>query len=202
MPEPLDRLRLVGAQAPAVLGQLDRVRLAVHVAGEVLGGPAELEQHLLDLAALRGVHDHGVRVDPVADQRHDLLGAQHLLQHRAVGGGQHQAVGRVLGQPQPPVPGHRVGHVDQQRVRHRVAGVGHQGVDDLLGVMARGTRVPQPERCHPVRVHVLRRPLQFGERRDGPPALGGPGVVDLQEESFVALDDERSVVHAGKPSTG
>ena len=49
--------------------ELDGVRLAVDVPGEVLGGPAQLQQRLLDLAALGGVHGDRVRVDAGADQR-------------------------------------------------------------------------------------------------------------------------------------
>ena len=44
------------------------MRLAVDVPGQVLGRPAQLEQHLLEVPALRRVHHHGVLVDPGADQ--------------------------------------------------------------------------------------------------------------------------------------
>ena len=50
-------------QRPAVLDQVDGVRLAVDVAGEVLGRPAELEQRLLEVAALGGVDDHRLLVE-------------------------------------------------------------------------------------------------------------------------------------------
>src|ERR687883_138679 len=43
---------VAGAQAPPLLVQLDLVRLAVDVAGQVLGRPAELEQPLLEPAPL------------------------------------------------------------------------------------------------------------------------------------------------------
>ena len=88
MPEALDGLLLVGAQRPVGLVEVDGVRLAVDVAGEVLGRPAELEQHLLEVAALGRVHDDAVVVDARADERLDLLVPQHLLEHRAVGGAQ------------------------------------------------------------------------------------------------------------------
>ena len=70
--------------------------LAVDVAGQILGGPADLEQHLLEPAALAGVHDDGVVVDPGAEHRRDLLVAQHLLEHRAVEADQRQAVRGLL----------------------------------------------------------------------------------------------------------
>ncbi len=54
VPEVLHRLLLVGAQRPAVLGQLDGVRLAVDVARQVLGRPAQLQQRLLDLPRSEG----------------------------------------------------------------------------------------------------------------------------------------------------
>ena len=60
MPEGLGRLLLVVAQLPTVLDQRDRVRLAVDVPGEVLGRPAELEQCLLEVAALRGMDGDGI----------------------------------------------------------------------------------------------------------------------------------------------
>ena len=52
-PEALDRLALIGPHRPAVLAQRDRVRLAVDVAGEVLGRPADPQQRLLDPARAR-----------------------------------------------------------------------------------------------------------------------------------------------------
>ena len=97
------------------------MRLAVDVAGEVLGGPAELEQDLLDGAALARVHDDRVGVDALAQQRPHLGRADDLLEHGAVGGLEDEPVDRVLQQLEPAVPGHRLGHVDEQRVRDGVA---------------------------------------------------------------------------------
>jgi hypothetical protein len=190
VPEAVDRLALVAADRPAVLAQRDRVRLAVDVAREVLGGPAQLEQDLLEVAALGGVHDDAVVVDARADERLDLLAAQHLLEHGAVVRVQHQSVDRAHLQLQAAVAPHRLGDVDEQRVRDGVAREPQQGVDDHLGVVARGPGVPQPERGEPVGVHVLRGPLELRERGDGVTALLGQRVVDLQQEGLVALDDQ------------
>ena len=125
-----------------------------------------------------------------AEHPGDLLGPQHLLEHRPVGADQHQPVGRVLLQPQPAVAGHRLGDVDQQRVRDGVAAVLQQRVDDLLGVVAGGPRVPEPERRQPVGVDVLGRALELGERRDRLAAVGGALVVDLEQQRLVGLDDQ------------
>ena len=43
----------------------------------------------------------------------------------------------LLLEREPPVAVHRVGDVDEQGVRDGVAAVGHERVDDLLGVVAR-----------------------------------------------------------------
>ncbi|MGY3681879.1 hypothetical protein ACVWXU_005502 [Streptomyces sp. TE33382] len=132
------------------------------------------------------------------DQWRDLLRAEDLLQHGPVGAGQHQTVHRVLGQGEAPVPRHRLGDVDEQGVRHGVAGVLHQRVDDLLGVVAGGAGVPQPERGEPVRVDVLGRTLQLREGCDHPAAGLGLLVIDFEEQRLVALDDEGSG-HALRP---
>ncbi len=197
VPEAFDGLLLVGPHGPAVLHQRDRVCLAVDVAGEVLGRPAQLEQHLLEVAALGRVHDDRVSVDALPDQRRDLLRPHDLFEHRAVAGGEHQPVDGVLLEPQPAVAGHRLGDVDEQRVGHGVAAVFQQYVDDLLGIVARGPRVPQAQRGQPVGVHVLGRALQLGERRDQAPALAGQLVVDLEQQRLVGLDDQWAVGHAG-----
>ena len=117
--------------------------LAVDVAGQILGGPADFEQHLLDTAPFAVVHHDGVVVDAGAEHRGDLFVSQHFLEHGPVEADERQAVRRVLDQLQPPVAGHHVDDVDEQRLRHRIAGERHQRVDDLLGIVARGAGVPQ-----------------------------------------------------------
>ncbi len=202
MPEALDGLLLVRPQRPAVLDEVDGVRLAVDVPGEVLGGPAQLQQGLLDLPALGGVHGHRVGVEPGTDQRDDPLGPQDLLEHRPVGAGQDQPVDGVLGEGEAAVARHGLGDVDEQRVRDGVAGELDERVDDLLGVVPRGPGVPQAERGDPVRVDVLGGPLELGEGGDGPARGTGELVVDLEEECFVALDDERPVHKRPFPTWG
>ena len=170
--------------------------LAVDVAREVLRGPAHLEQRLLEVAALGRVDDHRVRVDPGPEQREDLLLAQHLLQHRPVQRDHDQAVDRGVRQLQAPVATHRVDDVDEQRLRYGVAGEAHEGVDHLLGVVTRGPRVPQRQRGDAVGVDVLGRTLQLGERSDRHARGLRVGVVDLQQQRLVRLDDQRPVGHA------
>ena len=194
-PEVLRGQLLVGAQLPAGLVEHDGVRRAVDVAGQVLGRPADLQQQLLELAALGGVHHHGLAVDPRPQQRGDLLGAADFLQHRVVGGAHDQAVLRVLFEPEPAVPGHGLFDVDQQGVRHGEPGVLQQGVQHLFGVEPGGPGVPEAQRRQPVAVHVLRGPFQLGEGGDGVAGLGGEFVVDLQQDGLVTLDDQRSVIH-------
>lgn len=144
------------------------------------------------------MHGHGVGVEPRADERGDLLGAQDLLQHRPVGAGQHQSVHGVLGEGQAAVAGHGLGDVDEQGVRDGIAGVLDERVDDLLGVVAGGAGVPQAERGDPVGVDVLGGPLQLGEGGDGTPGGSGELVVDFEKEGLVALDDEWTI-HARRP---
>jgi len=198
-PEAVGRLALVVAQRPAVLVQRDRVRLAVDVAGHVLGRPAEPDEDLLDLTTLGGVDRDRVVVDAVAHQRLDLGRAQHLFENCPVGGVQGQPVRRVLLEAQPSVAGHRLGEVDEQRVRDGIAGVAQQGVHDLLGVVAGSAGVPEAERCEPVGMDVLGGPLELGERGDGKSALVGLRMLDLEQQGLVALDDQRSADGRGHP---
>ena len=79
------RLPLVRPQrASRPAAQLDRVRLAVDVPGQVLGRPAELEQRLLEPAALGRVHRDGVVVDAGAEHPGELLLLATSIQHRPV----------------------------------------------------------------------------------------------------------------------
>ena len=61
--------------------------------------------------------------------------------------------------------------------------------------MAGGTGVPETEGSQPVGVDVLRGALQLGKGGDGPPALVGPVVVDLEQECLVGLDDQWAIGH-------
>ena len=58
---------------PAVLGEVDLVRRAGGVPGEVLGGPADLQELLLDLTARPRVDDEGVGRRVPDQQRLDAL---------------------------------------------------------------------------------------------------------------------------------
>jgi hypothetical protein len=127
----------------------------------------------------------------------DLLLPEDLLQHRPVERDEHQPVSGVVGQLETAVAAHRVDDVDEQRLRHGVAGVADERVDDLLRVVPGRAGVPQRERGDPVGVHVLGRALQLGERRDRDAGGRGVGVVDLEQERLVGLDDEWSIGHGG-----
>ena len=116
---------LVGPQRPAVLVEVDRVRLAVDVAGEVLGRPAELEQLLLEVAALGGVHDDACRRRCASPSSGLIfLCRSDLLEHRR--GRCVRSTRPCVGcfsRVQPAVAVHRLGDVDEQRVRDGVAAV-------------------------------------------------------------------------------
>jgi hypothetical protein len=177
------------------------MRFAVDVACEILGGPADLEQHLLDPATLAGVHDDGVILDAGAEHGRNLLVAQHLFKHRTVKAHQRQAMYRVLDQLQPTVTGHGVDDVDQQWLGHRVAGETDQRIDDLFGVMTGSACVPQRQRGNAVGVDVLGRALQLGERRDGGARRTGLLVVNFEQHGFIGLHYQRSVRHWGRSSS-
>ena len=172
---------------------------AVDVSGQVVGGPADLEQFLLESPAFGGVDHHGVAVDLRAQHGFDLLVALDLGQHRGVERDQRQPVDWALDQLQPAVAVHGLGDVHQQRLRHREAGVGDQYVDHLLGVVPGGACVPQRQRRDAVGVHVLGRALEFGERGQRLAGVVGLVVVDLQQHGLVGLDDQRSTTHNWPP---
>ena len=195
VPEALGGLTLIGAQLPTLFAQRDGVSLAVDVPGEVLSRPPELEKDLLEMTALGRVDDDSLVVDARADEWLHLLAAQHLLEHGAVERLKDEAVGRVHVKLQAPVAAHGVGHVDEQGVRHGIARVAQEDVHDALGVVAGGARVPEAERGQAVGVHVLGGALELGEGSDRVAAVGGQGMVDLQEQGLVALHDQGAVGH-------
>ena len=156
VPEGFGRLALVVAKGPTLFLQVDVVGFAVDVAGQILGRPPQLQQRLLEIAALAGVYDDSVIVDACPDHARDLLGAEYLFEHRTIGGHQDQSVDGVLLQPQAAEAGNRLGDVDEHGVGHGVARVLQQGVDDLLGVVPRSPSVPEPQRRQAVGMNVLR----------------------------------------------
>ena len=200
VPERVGSLPLVGTQRPLGLVERDGVCLAVDVAGEVLRGPAELEQRLLEVAALAGMHRDrphrvGQGVETLADHPRHLLGPDDLLEHRLVEAAEHQPVNRVLVEPEPAVARHRLRDVDEQRVRNGIAAEGQQHVDHLLGVVPGGARVPQPQRRQPVGVDVLGAALQLGEGSNRLATGISLFVVDLEQQGLVRLDDQGAIIH-------
>ena len=171
------------------------MRLAVYVARQILGGPADLEQHLLDPAAFAGVHQYGVGVDAAPQHRGDFLVTQHFFEHRAVQAHQCEAVCGVLDQLQPAVAGHDVDDVDQQRLRNRVPREADQRVDHLLCVVPGRTGVPQRQRGDAIGMHMLGCALELGKRCDRRASVVGPFVAHLEQDGLVGLDDQRSVGH-------
>jgi hypothetical protein len=208
--ERVDRLFLVGTQVPVVGVEVDRVRLAGRVPGEVLGRPAELHELLFDLPAcpreqldlFRGAH--------VAQQRLDPLRADDLGQDRGFGRGEEQdrlaleRFGRgvrdrrrvrTLFAPddESAVPCHGVADVHRDALRDGELREVLERVDHALGVVSGRTRVPQAEPGDAVRVHVFRRAFELGEHREVVPCVLGVGVRHLEEHGAVALHDQRSV---------
>ena len=110
-------------------------------------------------------------------------------------------MGRVFDQLQPSVPIHGVGDVHQKCVRHRVPAVSNERVDDLLGVVASGAGVPQPERGHAIGMDVLRRAFELCERGDGRTRIGRERMVDLEEQRLVGLDNKWAICHERAPIT-
>src|ERR1019366_7344389 len=119
---------------------------------------------------------------------------QHLFKHWAVGAVQDKLV-TVLGQAESSVPVHRVCDVHEQGVGDRVTAVGDEGVDDLFGVVPSRAGIPQAQWSQPVGVHMLGCALQLGEGCDSPARRLSVGVVDLQQECLVALNNQGSVNH-------
>ncbi len=195
VPEALGRLRLVRARLPRLGVESDRMPFAIDVPGDILSGPAELHESLLQVAPLAGVDSDGDVVQADTEERRDLATAQHLLQNGGVQRLEHKAVHRVVVELEAPVPGHRLGHVDEQGVRNGIPRVAQERVDHLLGIVAGGAGVPEAQRGEPVGVDVLRGPLQLGEGGDRLATVAGLGVVHLQQEGLVALDDQRAVGH-------
>ena len=169
--------------------------LAVDVPGEVLRGPAELEQRLLEVAALAWVDDHRLVLEALTEHPGDLLGPDDLLENGPVDAAQHQPVRRALVQPEAAVASHRLRHVDEQRVRNGIATERQQHVDHLLRVVTGGARVPQPQRRQPVGVDVLRTALELRKRRDRLPARVRLLMVDLEQQSLVRLDNQGAIIH-------
>ena len=169
VPEAVDGLaagRAAASSRPA--SSVDRVRLAVDVPGQVLGRPAELEQHLLEVAALGRVHGDVSRGRSAAPTSGcDLLAS--AAPPRAPGRRWRAAPGRAPGAS--PAAAGRTGPSSRRRRPAARAAPGSgctcsSDVDHLLGVVPGGPRVPQAQRGQPVGVHVLGRALQLGERRD------------------------------------
>ena len=195
--ELVDRLLLVGAQAPVGGVEVDGVRGARGVAREVVGRPADLHELLLDLTARPRLQAVRVLVDAPLEQGSDALVRRDLGEHGAVGRAQHKPLVVALDN-KPAVAAHRLGDVDRHRRGHRKLGVLLEHGEHLVGVVAGGPRVPEAEARDAIGVHVFGRALEFGEDRQGVSGVVGVRVRDLEKHGSVALNDERAVrIHNG-----
>ena len=105
-------------------------------------------------------------------------------------------MGWVLEQLQTSVAAHRVGNVNEQCVRNGIARVLQQRVNDLFGVVAGGSSIPQSQWGDAVGVDVLRGTLEFGEGCNFVTALLRQGVIDIKQQGLVALHNQGSFGHA------
>ena len=109
---------------------------------------------------------------------------------------------RRLGELQAAVAAHGVDDVDEQRLGDGVAGEADERVDDLLGVVPGGPRVPQRQRGDAVGVDVLGGAFELREGSDRRAGLRSGRMVDLEQQGLVGLDDQGPVGHSAFPSYG
>ena len=174
------------------LAERDIQPFALAVAGQVLGGKADLHQRLLDPPPARRI-DHKRRGrPPLSQERADVLVAGDLFGQRLVGGLQQQAVVAPQ-QLQAAVAGGEVADLMLDVARHVVLGELAERRRHLLRGQPRRRRVPDGERRDAVGVNVLRRLDQL--RKAGQRVAGRlvPRAVDLDEDRVIALNDERIV---------
>ena len=90
---------------------------------------------------------------------------------------------------------------DQHVLGHGVLGITRQRVDDLIHTHPGGAGIPDREWGDAVSVDVFGRLYEFGETRQFVPALRVPGIVYLQQNRVIPLDDERrgGGLRAGTP---
>lgn len=91
---------------------------------------------------------------------------------------------RGFGQAHPPIPGHSFGNVNEQGLRRWEFGVGVEYVDDLFGIVACRSCIPERKRGDAVGVDVLGCALELGEGGKRRPCLVRLGVVYLQQNSL------------------
>jgi hypothetical protein len=94
---------------------------------------------------------------------------------------------------EPAVAAHGLAHVDGHGLRHRELRVPFERAEHVLGVVAGGAGVPEPEPGDAVGVHVLGRSLEFGEDREVVPRVLRERMGDFEEHGAVALHDEWAV---------
>ena len=158
--EVVDGLLLVRAKVPAVFVEADLVRGARRVAGVVFGGPAELQQLLLHLAA-RPRLQRPLGGGPADAEERPILELRVISASTAasVVVSTSSPVCRrrrsVARDDEPSVAADRLFDVDRDRLRHRELRVALERREHLLGGVPGRPRIPQAESRDAVGVDVL-----------------------------------------------
>ena len=197
------RLILVFAQREAVaVVEFDFVGCAGGVSGEVFCRPSEFQQLLFELAASpRLDHETGVAT-PLEQEIADLLRAGDLGEHGTVTGGESEHPIGVSFDDQPAVASDRFADVDGDTLGNRKLGVFLERFDHLLGAVAGGAGVPEPESGDAVGVHVLGGSLEFGENGEIVSGVFGKRMPDFEKHGAIALHDHRSGNRVRQPGHG
>ena len=194
------RLELVGTQMErTAFPDRHLHRFALEQGYPVVDRIAQLGHQQLDLSPVVLLQQEGA-VLLLGEDPHGLAVVEHRSPDDRVGDG--KADGAIgLGQERLAPSAGDVAHGEGDRVGDREAGPCLQHVQDFLGAHAHADGVPQADGIDPVGVHVLGALDQRGEADQVGTALLRIGVVDVQKERTVALDDQRALgIHACLPN--
>ena len=179
--------------AVGIIGQRDLVGLAIDIASMIGDRMPQLQQRVLEFAALGRVDQDGFGIDAFAELSDEIGLADELVEQSRLRCGQGQPVDRMVDEREHTETVHDVDDVDEEFVRDRVLREFEEHVDDGFGIMTAGACVPQSQRSDLIGVDVLRGPRQLCERGDRHGRLDGEGMSRFQQHSPIGLHDQRTI---------